>query len=154
MFNHHTPAPEPEKDTTMDRPYAVVLADGHQLVRRGIMGIMNSMNGLQIVGEAADGRQLLDIMKNRVPDMVVVDISMPSLRDLEAIKQIKAIYGDIKILFLSMHEHQEYLNYALQNGADGFVIKGNLDLELLPAIEKIRRGQIYISPQVQDNGAK
>lgn len=138
----------------MDRPYAVVLADGHQLVRRGIMGIMNSMNGLQIVGEAADGSQLLDLIKNLVPDMVVVDISMPSLRDLEAIRQIKAVYGDIKILFLSMHEHQEYLNYALQNGADGFVIKGNLDLELLPAIEKIRRGQIYISPQVQDNGAK
>jgi len=154
MLNHHRLAHEPEDETTMDRPYAVVLADGHQLVRQGIMAIMNTMNGLRIVGEAADGRQLLDIIKNRVPDMVVVDISMPSLRDLEAIRQIKAIYGDIKILFLSMHEHQEYLNYALQNGADGFVIKGNLDLELLPAIAQIRQGQIYISPQIQDSRAK
>jgi len=73
---------------------------------------------------------------------------MPSLRDLEAIRKIKAIYGDIKVLFLSMHENPEYRDYALDNGADGFVIKQNLDLELSQAIEKIRAGEIYISPLV------
>lgn len=132
----------------MGRPYSVVLADGHEMVRQGVKRIIESMGGLQVVGEAGNGLQLLEILKTKAPDMVIVDISMPSLRDLEAIKKIKAIHGGIKILFLSMYEHQEYLDYALHNGAKGFVIKGNLDLELYPAIEKIRCGETYISPLV------
>ena len=132
----------------MDRAYAVVLAEGHQMVRQGVKRIIEGMDGVQIVGEAGDGMQLLDLLKTKVPDMVIVDISMPSLRDLEAIRKIKAIDGDIKVIFLSMHDHSEYLDYALDNGAEGFVIKGNLDLELYPAIEKIRCGETYISPLV------
>jgi DNA-binding NarL/FixJ family response regulator len=129
----------------MGKPYSVVLADGHPLVRQGVKSIIEAMDGFQVVGEADNGLQLLDILKTQVPDMLIVDISMPSLRDLEAIRKIKAIYADIKIVFLSMHEHKEYLDYALNNGAEGFVLKQNLDLELNPAIEKIRRGETYIS---------
>jgi len=129
----------------MGKPYSVVLADGHPLVRQGVKSIIEAMDGFQVVGEADNGLQLLDILKTQVHDMLIVDISMPSLRDLEAIRKIKAIYADIKIVFLSMHEHKEYLDYALNNGAEGFVLKQNLDLELNPAIEKIRRGETYIS---------
>jgi DNA-binding NarL/FixJ family response regulator len=77
--------------------------------------------------------------------MVIVDISMPGLRDLEAIRKIKE-NGATKVLFLSMYEHQEYLDYALNSGAEGFVIKQNVDLELSSAIEKIRCGKTFISP--------
>jgi two-component system response regulator NreC len=136
------------KELAMERPYSVLLADGHQMVRQGVKRIIETMDGLQVVAEASDGVELLEILKNQVPDMVIIDISMPSLRDLEAIRKIKAIYGDIKVLFLSMHENPEYRDYALGSGAEGFVIKYNLDQELSQAIDKIRGGEIFISPLV------
>jgi DNA-binding NarL/FixJ family response regulator len=145
-LDQHVPAWMSEKETAMGRPYSVVLADNHQLVRREVKRIIEDMGGLQVVGEASDGLQLLEVLKATVPDMIIVDISMPSLRDIVAIKKIKAFYVDIKVIFLSMYEHKEYLNYAMDNGADGFIFKLNLDMELIPAIEKIRCGEIYVSP--------
>ena len=136
----------------MDRQYSIVLADGHQLVRQGIKKIIEEMDHLQVVGEAANGVQLLEIMRSKMPDMVIVDISIPSLRDIEAIREIKALYADVKVLFLSMHEHQEYLDYALENGAEGFVIKQNVDVELYQAIDKIRNGETYITPAIGYQG--
>jgi len=136
----------------MERAYSVVLADGHPMVRRGLKRIIEAMDGFQVVGEAGNSTQLLEVMKNQIPDMVIVDISMPSLRTLEAIRKIKALYGDIKIIFLSMYEHKEYLDYAMGSGAEGFVIKQNVDLELNTAIEKIRGGEIYTSPLAGYNG--
>jgi DNA-binding NarL/FixJ family response regulator len=132
-------------ELAMERPYSVLLADGHPGVRQGIKRILEGMSGLQVVGEAVNGAQLLDILNRNVPDMVIVDISMPGLRDLEAIRKIKE-NGATKVLFLSMYEHQEYLDYALNSGAEGFVIKQNVDLELSSAIEKIRCGKTFISP--------
>lgn len=148
MPNQHAPALQQEKGIAMERPFSVVLADGHEMVRQGVKRIIEAMDDLQVVGEAGNGQRLLEILRTETPDMVIVDISMPSLRDLEAIKKIKAINGGIKILFLSMYEHQEYLNYARQNGAKGFVVKDNLDLDLCPAIEKIRCGETYFSPSI------
>ena len=136
------------RETYMDRPYAVILADGHRLVRQGLWRIIEETGGIQVVGEAADGAQLLEILRTRIPDMVIVDISMPSFRNNGAIEKIIRLYADTKVLFLSLHDHQEYLNYVLDNGADGFVLKQNVDVELFPAIEKIRRGETYISPVV------
>ena len=150
MLIQHAFAPQQKKETAMGmgRPYSVVLADGHEMVRQGVKRILEDVDGLQVVGEAGNGLQLLEILRTKAPDLVIVDISMPSLRDLEAIKKIKAIYGEIEILFLSMYEHQEYVDYAVQNGAKGFVFKDNLDLELFPAIEKIRSGETYFSSLV------
>lgn len=148
ILGQPAPALKQGKEKTMARPYSVLLADGHRMVRQGVRRIIEAMDGLQVVGEAEDGMQLLESLGTKVPDMVIVDISMPSLRDLEAIRKIKAAYGDVKILFLSMYDHSEYLDYALNNGAEGFVIKQNLDLELSPAIEKIRCGDTFISSLV------
>jgi len=146
MLDQRVPAWMHEKETGMERPYSVVLADSHPLVRQGARQIIESIDGLQVVGEAGNGLQLLEVLKATVPDMVIVDISMPSLRDIEAIRKIRALYTDIKVVFLSLHEYKEYLNYAMDNGADGFIFKLNLDAELSPAIQKIRSGEIYVSP--------
>lgn len=148
MLDQHAEALKPEKENTMVRPYSVLLADGHPLVRLGVKRIIEAMSGLRVVGEAGDAWQLLEILRTRVPDMIIVDISLPGLRDLEVIKKIKMLYGAAKIIFLSMHDHAEYLDYALNCGVEGFVSKENLDLELYPAIEKIRGGDPYISPRV------
>jgi len=147
MFNQHVP-PWMHEEKTRGRPYSVVLADSHDMVRQRVRRIIETIGDIQVVGEASDGFQLLEVLKAVVPDMVVVDISMPSLRDIEAIRKIRALYGDIKLLFLSMHERKEYLNYALEIGADGFICKLNLDMELCPAIGRIRGGEVYISPLV------
>lgn len=146
MLNQRVPSWMLEKDTIMEKPYAVVLADSHDLVRREVKRIIEAMGDIYIAGEARDGMQLLEVLKATVPDMVIVDISMPSLRDIEAIRKIRALYADLKVIFLSIYENQEYMNYALDNGADGFIFKLNLDLELHPAITKIRSGEIYVSP--------
>ena len=146
MLDQRAPGWMHEKEIAMEKPYSVVLADGHALVRQEVRRIIDAIEGLQVVGEAGDGLQLLEVLKATVPDMVIVDISMPSLRDIEAIRKIKAFYTDMKLIFLSMHEHKEYLNYAMCHGADGFICKLNLDVELHPAIQKIRSGEIYVSP--------
>lgn len=132
----------------METLYSVVLADSHDMVRQEVRRIIEAMGDIRVVGEASDGMQLLEIIKATTPDMVIVDISMPSLRDIEAIRIIRAMYADIKLIFISMHENREYLNYAMDNGADGFISKLNLDMELCPAIGSIRCGEIYISSLV------
>jgi DNA-binding NarL/FixJ family response regulator len=137
-------APTLHKDMKMDRLYSIVLADGHQMVREGVRKIIEEKDGFHVVGEASDGRQLLEITKSTIPDLVIVDISIPNLREYNAIKEIKGLGEGVKVLFLSMHDHPEYLDYALEHGVEGFVIKQNVDLELHSAIDKIRRGETYV----------
>lgn len=124
----------------------MVLADGHHLVRQEARRIIEAMEGFEVVGEAGDGKQLLEVLQIKVPDLLIVDISTPNLRDLEVVRKIKELQAPIKFIFLSMHEHQEYLNYALDQGAEGFIVKPNMDVELSPAIKKVRQGGTFISP--------
>lgn len=126
--------------------YRIVLAEDHVLVREGIKKIIEAFADLQVVGEAADGLQLLEILKNLVVNMVILDISMPNLPGLEAAREIKKRYPGIKILILTMHKKKEYLNDAIVAGADGYLLKEDAPKELLNAIERIRQGMIYVSP--------
>jgi len=127
-------------------PYRIVLADDHVMFRHGIKSILEGAEGLEVVGEASDGLDLLKILKKAIPDMVILDISMPNLRGLEATKEIKTISSDVKVLILSMHRDKEYVYYAISAGAEGYLLKEDADTELFTAIEKIRQGGHYISP--------
>jgi DNA-binding NarL/FixJ family response regulator len=126
--------------------YRIVLAEDHVLVREGIKKIIEAFADLQVVGEAADGLQLLEILKNLAVDMVILDISMPNLPGLEAAREIKKRYPGVKILILTMHKKKEYLNDAIVAGTDGYLLKEDAPKELLNAIERIRQGMIYVSP--------
>jgi DNA-binding NarL/FixJ family response regulator len=126
--------------------YRIVLAEDHVLVREGIKKIIEAFADLQVVGEAADGLQLLEILKNLPVNMVVLDISMPHLSGLEVTREIKKKYPVIKILILTMHKKKEYLNDAIAAGTDGYLLKEDAPKELLNAIERIRQGMIYVSP--------
>ncbi|MDY6854365.1 MAG: response regulator transcription factor [Thermodesulfobacteriota bacterium] len=126
--------------------YRIVLADDHAMFRQGIKNILNGADELEIIGEAADGIVLLDLLKNRTPDMVILDISMPNLRGLEATREIKIISPDVKILILTMHKDKEYVHHAIRAGAEGYLLKEDADTELFSAIEKIKKGGRYISP--------
>ena len=131
-------------------PYRIVLADDHVMFRHGIKSILEGAEGLEVVGEASDGLKLLELLKQITPDMVILDISMPNLRGLEATKEIKTISSDVKVLILSMHRDKEYVYYAISAGAEGYLLKEDADTELFTAVEKIRQGEHYISPGLSE----
>ncbi|MBW2593473.1 MAG: response regulator transcription factor [Deltaproteobacteria bacterium] len=99
-----------------------------------------------MIGEARDGLELLSLVKKLLPDMVILDISMPKIRGIEATREIKIIDAKIKVLILTMHKSREYLFHAISAGAEGYLLKEDADSELFSAIDNIRRGKAYISP--------
>jgi DNA-binding NarL/FixJ family response regulator len=126
-------------------PYRIALADDHILLRQGIKKIIQSSSDMEVVGEAGDGLELLKLLQKVEAHMVILDISMPNLRGIEAIREIKSIYTSVKILILSMHKEKEYLYQAFSAGAEGYLLKEDTDTELFTAIETVRNNEIYIS---------
>ncbi len=131
-------------------PYRVVLADDHALFRGGVRRILEEIPGVAVVGEAGDGLALLEILKNITPDLVVLDISMPHLRGLEAIREIKKLVPDTAVLMLTMHKETDYLSEALRAGASGYLLKQEADPELINAVKTIQSGKTYLSPNLSD----
>ncbi len=130
----------------MASPFSILLADDHVMFRRGVRRIIQSINDVEVVGEASDGFELLELLKKTSPQLVIMDISMPNLRGLEATREIKIIDPKVKVLILTMHKDKEYLYHAFSAGAEGYLLKEDADSELLSAIDSLRRGGTYISP--------
>jgi DNA-binding NarL/FixJ family response regulator len=128
--------------------YRIVQADDHAMVREGVKRIIEEDPKLTVVGETGDGLELLRLLEETEPDMVLLDISMPGLRGIEAIKIIKQLYPDIKILVLTMHKTKEYLYLAMNDGADGYILKEDANDVLHTAIKTIRHGKTFISPTI------
>ncbi|MDH4268099.1 MAG: response regulator transcription factor, partial [Deltaproteobacteria bacterium] len=126
--------------------YHILLADDHVLLRQGLKNIIEKMADLKIVGEVGDGLELLQLLKKLTPHLIILDISMPHLRGLEAIREIKAIHPAVKVLMLTMHKDREYLHEAISAGAQGYLLKEDADTELFSAIQAIRQGKLYLSP--------
>jgi DNA-binding NarL/FixJ family response regulator len=126
-------------------PYSLVLADDHVMFRKGIKKILTGVDDLEVIGEANDGLELLDLLKETRPHLIILDISMPNLRGLEATREIKQVYPHIKILLLTMHKKKEFVQQAMMAGADGYLLKEDADTELLKAVKAIREGNKFIS---------
>jgi two-component system response regulator NreC len=129
--------------------YRIVLADDHILVRRGIKKIITADSSMQVVAEAGDGLELMEVLQEITPHLVILDISMPRLNGLAAAAKIKQLYPDIKMLILSMHRSKEYLRQALAAGVNGYLLKEDADVALFAAIEAVRRGQTFVSPLLE-----
>ena len=127
-------------------PYTIVLADDHALFRKGVKKIIEEVEDLKVVGEVKDGLEILEFLKNSSPDLVILDISMPNLRGLEAAREIKGLYPQVKVLLLTMHKKKDFLQQGLEAGVDGFLVKEDADTELLEAVQSIRRGEKFYSP--------
>jgi DNA-binding NarL/FixJ family response regulator len=127
-------------------PFKILLADDHVMFRRGVKKIIEGIKGVKVVGEASDGLELLRLLREINPNLVIMDISMPNLRGLEATREIKAIDSEIKVLILTMHKDREYLYHALTAGAEGYLLKEDADEELISAIETLRQGGTFITP--------
>jgi len=127
-------------------PYKIVLADDHVMFRQGVKQIIREIDDLEVVGEADDGLDLLHLLKKFLPDLIILDISMPNLRGLEAAREIKRLHPHLKILLLTMHKRKEFVRQGLAHGVDGFLLKEDADIELIRAIRTIKRGEKYFSP--------
>jgi DNA-binding NarL/FixJ family response regulator len=129
-------------------PIRVILAEDHTIVRKGLRALLESAMDIEVVAEAADGRMALDLVADMRPDVVVMDITMPLLNGLEATRQLKQHYPDLKIVILTMHSDEEYVFQSLRAGVDGYLIKQTAPNELVKAIRAAHQGDSYMSPTI------
>lgn len=134
----------------MAKTYRIILADDHVLVRSGLSRILGEETNLEIVAEVGDGLELLSTLNKIEPDLIILDVSMPNLRGIEAIPEIHRMHPDVKVLILTMHREEEYLYQAISAGANGYLLKDDAEKELFTAIENIKKGKLYISPRLTD----
>jgi two-component system, NarL family, response regulator NreC len=125
---------------------SIILAEDHVLVRQGLRRIIQEDPAMQVIHEVGDGVELLALLKNSTPDIVILDISMPRLQGLEAAQIIRAQYPTIKIMILTMHRERNYFQKAMEIGVNGYVLKDEADTALNIAIKALLADQTYFSP--------
>ena len=126
----------------------IILADDHPLIRTALRIGFKKYPNLEIIAEAEDGESVVKLVSEKLPDVVIMDISMPKLSGLEATKQIKAKHPEIKILVLTIHDEMEHILGILEAGADGYLIKTSDTEEILTAINAIVLGGNILSPNI------
>jgi DNA-binding NarL/FixJ family response regulator len=132
----------------------VLLADDHTLVRAGIRALLEKLPGVEVAGEASDGREVMDLIKARQPDVVLMDISMPGLTGLQALARITRDYPLVRVIILSMHHNDEYVLQALKSGASGYLLKRAATAELAAALKNVVGGEIYLSQEISSRFLK
>lgn len=132
----------------LPKPVRVLLADDHALVRAGIRALLEKLPGMEVVGEADDGREAMELVKLQQPDVVLMDISMPGLNGLEAAERLAREFPKIRVIILSMHNNEEYYWRALKAGASGYLLKKAASAELATALERVVHGDIYLSHEI------
>ena len=130
------------------RPITVLLADDHMVVREGLRKLLEAERDIQVVGEAATGRVAVRLTRQLIPDVVVMDIAMPQLNGLEAARQILKTVPASKVLILSAHGDDAYVEQATAIGASGFLIKQTSALVLARAVREVRNGNTFFAPSI------
>lgn len=126
--------------------YQIIVAEDHSDFRRLVCQELESASDLHVVGEVNDGQELLALLEQVCPDLIILDISMPNFGGMEAAKRIKQSHPHVKILFLTMHKNPVYIEQAQKMGVEGYLLKEEMGQALLQAILKIRSGHSYFSP--------
>lgn len=126
----------------------VLLTEDHTIVREGLCSLLENEAGIEVIGEAENGREAIDKVQQLHPDVVLMDISMPDLNGLEATRQIKQQFPEVKVLILTMHADEEYVFQILKTGASGYVVKQTAFEELVQAIKTAYQGHSFLSPLI------
>jgi DNA-binding NarL/FixJ family response regulator len=126
----------------------IVIAEDHTILREGLRALLSSAPDLKIIGEAENGRDVIQCVETMQPDLILMDLSMPRMSGMDAIREIKRRSPGIKVLVLTVHKTDEYILASLDAGADGYVLKDATKTELMSAIETVLKGKRYLSPDV------
>lgn len=128
----------------------ILLADDHKLFREGIRALLEKYQHIEVVGEAENGHQVLDLLQELKPDLILIDLTMPEMNGLDTIPQIRKILPAIHILVLSMHEDGNYIVKSIQSGANAYLFKNVDEEELMEAIKKVTVGEKYFNRKVSE----
>ena len=126
----------------------IVIADDHQLVRQSVVSLIEKAGDMEVVGEAADGHEALDLVQRKRPDIAMLDIAMPLLNGIETTRRIQTLSVGTRVVILSMHSEEDVVRQALRYGASGYLLKRSVVEELLIAIRSADKGEIYLSPSI------
>jgi DNA-binding NarL/FixJ family response regulator len=126
----------------------IVLVDDHILVRAGIRALLETIEGAEIVAEASNGREAVALVKQHLPDIVIMDISMTELNGIDAASRIVSDVPGARVLILSMHAAEEFVRRAMKVGASGYLVKDSAPMELKMAVEALMRGEMFVSSRV------
>ncbi len=129
-------------------PIRILLADDHTIVRKGIRSLLDREPSFEVVGEAENGREAVDKTLELNPDVVLLDHTMPLLNGLEALRQIKRLRPETRVIVLTMHTNEEYIFQFLQAGAEGYLVKQTAPTDLVEAIRAVHAGQSFLSPAI------
>ncbi|HUI66095.1 MAG TPA: response regulator transcription factor [Bacteroidota bacterium] len=132
----------------MSEKITVLIADDHTILRRGLVSLLSLNQNIEVIGEAEDGRSAVEMAMRLEPDVVLMDLSMPVLNGLEATDQLKKESPGIKVLILSAHDNDEYVNQVVRSGANGYVLKNTSPEELYTAIRIVHSGHAFFSPSL------
>jgi DNA-binding NarL/FixJ family response regulator len=134
----------------MSQKYRVVIAEDHTILREGLKSLLSSSPDFEIIGEAGDGREAIRCVEKCKPNLILVDLSMPRMNGIDAIREIKRRFPETKILVLTVHKTEEYILATLKAGADGYVLKDATHAELMIAVKNVLSGKHYISPGISE----
>jgi DNA-binding NarL/FixJ family response regulator len=138
----------------MPTAYRIVIAEDHTILREGLCALLSSHAGFEVVGEAGDGREAIRYAEKIRPDLILMDLSMPKMHGVDALREIKRRTPDTKIVVLTVHKNEEYIQASLEAGADGYVLKDVSHVELVTAIETVLAGKPYLSPAISERVIK
>jgi DNA-binding NarL/FixJ family response regulator len=130
-------------------PLRILVADDHEVVRRGLKGLLESQAEWQIAGEAGNGFEVVQKAIELKPDVVVLDITMPELNGLEAARRIHKVLPQIEVLFLTVHDSEQMVREALDAGGRGYLLKSDAGRDLLAAVESVRQRRFFFSPRIK-----
>jgi len=134
----------------MEKKSRIVIAEDHTILREGLRSLLSSDPNFEIIGEAEDGREAIRCVEKFKPDLILMDLSMPRINGLDAIKEIKKRFSETKILVLTVHKTEEYILATLKSGADGYILKDSTHAELVLAVKNVLSGKHYISPGISE----
>lgn len=130
--------------------HTILVADDHSILREGLRALLSNTPDLEVIGEAEDGKDVIEKARQLHPELVLLDLSMPIINGTEAIRAIKKRNPEIKIIALTVHKSEEYVRATLDAGADGYVLKDDTSNDLLTSIRNVRNGKIHLSPGICD----
>jgi len=128
----------------------ILLADDHELIRRGLCALLQKREGWEVCGEASDGRQTIEMAKQLKPDVVIVDIGMPHLNGLDTTRQLLQYDPNFKVIVLTITDSDQVIREALDAGARGFVLKSDAARDLVAAVEALQNKRMFFTPRVND----